>query len=200
MVPGRSSPTKWTHGSIKKTNKENWNHLQWKFSVQPWHKWNIPLKAILIKEQTLVYQADMPRDIPRAFGGKRSLIYVSVGVDNGVAVGEAGCHRASPTPVSKCYGLRRPKCNRNIWDDTVLTEKQEIKIPLQTPHSHLKVQGEFEMHSRCTPARDDRSLCSRDDVPLNLSMASKCLPLAVGSNGTSPWPGQPVIGASEPGV
>lgn len=44
----------------------------------------------------LVYKPDMPRNIPRAFGGKRSLIYVSVLVDNRAAVGKAGCHGAAP--------------------------------------------------------------------------------------------------------
>lgn len=44
----------------------------------------------------LVYKPDVPWNIPRAFGGKRSLIYVSVPVDNRATVGKAGCHRAAP--------------------------------------------------------------------------------------------------------
>lgn len=67
---------------------------------------HIPLKAILIKEQTFVYKADVPGNIPRAFGGKRNLIYVSMWVDNGTPVVRPAVTEQLDAPASKCYDLR----------------------------------------------------------------------------------------------
>lgn len=64
--------------------------------------------------------------------------------------GDSGEGRLSQSSTIHLFQCVMVISNRNIWDGTVLTEKW-IKIPLQTPHSHLKLQREFEMHSQCVP-------------------------------------------------